>query len=271
MSEIHGATGAYVLHALDRSEVAEFEAHLAVCPTCSREVVEFCETAAELSLLAEATPPPALKRSVLAAIGGVRVLPPDAPAAQAEPPTQAPDPTTGAPPVAAPVAPVAPVDELALRRQRRLTRVLSMAVAAAMVVALSLGAWVYDLVQQRDSQIVATTLETQLYSAPDVTIRPVTLANGARASFVASKSLNRAMFTSDQLPAPGDDRTYQLWTLAGPLQQPTRVTPDNLLGGGTAVKQWFRGPVGDSDALAVSLERAGGAMTPTAIQGAVEL
>ena len=83
MSEIHGATGSYVLHALDPSEVEEFEAHLAVCPTCSQEVVEFCETAAELSLLATVTapPPPALKSSVMSAISGVRVLPPDAPAA----------------------------------------------------------------------------------------------------------------------------------------------------------------------------------------------
>jgi anti-sigma factor RsiW len=77
MSEIHGATGSYVLNALDPSELDEFEAHLAVCPTCSQEVVEFCETAAALSLLATAPPPPALKGSVMAAIAGVRVLPPE--------------------------------------------------------------------------------------------------------------------------------------------------------------------------------------------------
>ncbi len=78
MSEIHGAVGSYVINALDPAELDEFEAHLAVCPTCSREVVEFCETAAELSLLASAAapPPPALRGSVLSAISGVRVLPP---------------------------------------------------------------------------------------------------------------------------------------------------------------------------------------------------
>ena len=58
MSEIHGAVGSYVVHALDPAELDEFEAHLAACPTCSREVVEFCETAAELSLVAPVTPPP---------------------------------------------------------------------------------------------------------------------------------------------------------------------------------------------------------------------
>ena len=57
MSEIHGAVGSYVVNALDPDERAEFEAHLAVCPTCSREVVELGETAAELSLLASDAPP----------------------------------------------------------------------------------------------------------------------------------------------------------------------------------------------------------------------
>ena len=77
MSEIHGAVGSYVVNALDPSELDEFEAHLAVCPTCSREVVEFGETAAELSLLATATaPPPELRSSILSAISEVRVLPP---------------------------------------------------------------------------------------------------------------------------------------------------------------------------------------------------
>ena len=52
MSEIHGAVGSYVVNALDPDELHEFEAHLAVCPTCSREIQEFGETAAELSLLA---------------------------------------------------------------------------------------------------------------------------------------------------------------------------------------------------------------------------
>ena len=80
MSEIHGAVGSYVVNALDPDELDEFEAHLAVCPTCAREVQEFGETAAELSLLASATPPPpALRSSILAAISEVRPLPPEPP------------------------------------------------------------------------------------------------------------------------------------------------------------------------------------------------
>ena len=264
MSEIHGATGSYVLNALDPSELDEFEAHLAVCPTCSREVVEFCETAAQLSLLASTPPPPAaLKGSVMAAISGVRVLPP-------EEPTQAEERPEREELVTRPAPTAAPVDELALRRQRRTTRLLSLAVAAAMVVALGLGGWVVTLVQ-RETPVATSTPETQLLNAPDVQGYTVELKNGAQATFVASKSLNRAMFSSAHLPPLEDGRTYQLWTLSGPLTAPTRATPDNLVSGGSAAKQWFRGPVEHSDALAVSIEHAGGAQAPTDIQGATAI
>ncbi|GAA1432986.1 anti-sigma factor [Microlunatus lacustris] len=262
MSEIHGATGSYVLNALDADELEEFEAHLAVCPTCSREVVEFCETAAELSLLASAPPPPALKGSVMSAISGVRVLPPDVPADDQTAPVDEPRPQ--------PVAAAAPVDELALRRQRRLTRVLSLAVAAALVVALGLGGWVVALTQ-RDVPVATSTLETELLNAADVKGYTIELAEGGEATFVASKSLGRALFSSGDLPALPADQTYQLWTLAGSLDAPTRVTPDNIVSGGAPAKSWLRGPVAESDALAISVEPAGGADTPTTIVGATAL
>jgi len=253
MSEIHGATGSYVLNALDADELEEFEAHLAVCPTCSREVVEFCETAAELSLLASAPPPPALKASVMSAISGVRVLPPDVPADDQTAPVEEAEPQ--------PVAVAAPVDELALRRQRRLTRVLSLAVAAALVVALA----------QREPPVATSTLETELLNAADVKGYTIELADGGEATFVASKSLGRALFSSGDLPALPADQTYQLWTVAGSLEDPSRVTPDNIVSGGAPAKSWLRGPVAESDALAISVEQAGGSTRPTTIVGATVL
>jgi anti-sigma factor RsiW len=265
MSEIHGATGSYVLNALDAGELEEFEAHLAVCPTCSREVVEFCETAAELSLLAAAPPPPALKGSVMSAISGVRVLPPEAPAEE-EVPTPGPH---GRRPAEAAVT-TAPVDELALRRQRRLTRVLSLAVAAALVVALGLGGWVVSLTS-RETPVATSTLETELLNAPDVKGYTVPLTGGGEATFVASKSLGRALFSSGDLPALPADQTYQLWTLSGSLTEPGVITPDNLVSGSGAVKSWLRGPVGQSGALAVSVEPAGGSEQPTDIRGGTDL
>ena len=73
----HGAVGAYVADALDDDERTVFEQHLEGCESCRREVAEFTETAAELTWLSEATPPPSLRTSVLWQIATVRPLPPE--------------------------------------------------------------------------------------------------------------------------------------------------------------------------------------------------
>lgn len=250
MSEIHGASGSYVVNALEPSEQVEFEAHLAGCDTCGPEIVELRETVSELTHLSAAAPPPALKSQVMAAISTVRVLPPEAPTPDS-------------------AAPASQIDQLALRRQVRATRILSVAVAAVLVIALSLGGWVVSLVQH---QAPATaTMQAQLLQAPDLTAHTVTLKDGGKGTFLASKSMNRAMFSSGDLPALGPDQTYELWTLSGPLTAPTRVTPDSLVTGGATAATWFTGPIADSDAVAISIEKAGGASTPTNIQAATAL
>ena len=158
MTEMHESTGTYALNALDAAELTEFEAHLATCETCSVEVAEFCETAVELSLLSLATPPSTLRSHVLDAI-------------RIEPQLSAPDSAAGAGASGTPIATrpaaltarrprravpgseppdepelprlpepePAPVDELAERRQRRRTRILSGLVAAMLVLAVGLG------------------------------------------------------------------------------------------------------------------------------------
>jgi hypothetical protein len=267
MSEIHGAVGSYVVNALDGDEREEFEAHLAVCPTCTREVQEFCETAAELSLLASATPPPAaLRSSILSAISEVRPLPPEL-----LPPEQSAEiaPAQASPPPAAKRAPAArPIDELALRRQQRRTRILSVLVAAVVAAALALGGVVYGLVQARQSQVAQQAAETELLTAPDVKTYTATMKDGGQVSFVVSRSLNRAMFVGKGLPAVGADRTYQLWTLEG-----QRPIPDNTVPGGGDRKEFFRETLGGVTGLAVSIEAAGGATqpNPSTIQVITEL
>jgi hypothetical protein len=290
MSEVHSAVGSYVVNALDGTELDEFEAHLSVCETCSREIREFSETAAELTLLVAAGPPPSLRSSILASIKEVRPLPPEVPLAEAPPVEEPASPATpSAPQTRRPGAPrraliepdqalpfeeeeeeqgppieprsarpaVPPVDELALRRARRRARVLAAVVAAAMLAAVALGGWVYTLVKDRQAQVAEAALETQLYSAPDVKIYPLRLPSGGQFSFVVSKSLNRALFVSNDLPAVSPAQTYQLWTIApAPL-------PDNLIAGGGARKQWFRGQITGTAALAITIEPQGGSPQPT--------
>jgi anti-sigma-K factor RskA len=266
MSEIHGAVGSYVVNALDRDEREEFEAHLAVCPTCTREVQEFCETAAELSLLASATPPPAaLRSSILSAISEVRPLPPEL--LPPEPPAEiaAAQPS---PPAAETVPAERPIDELALRRQQRRTRILSVLVAAVVAASLALGGVVYGLVQARQAQVAQQAAETELLTAPDVKTYTATMKDGGQVSFVVSRSLNRAMFVGKDLPAIGADRSYQLWTLEG-----KRAIPDNTVSGGGDRKEFFRQTLGGVTGLAVSVEAAGGAQqpNPSTIQVITEL
>lgn len=66
-SELHEFTGSYSVDALEAADQTAFEAHLATCDPCRDEVVRFRETAAELSVLSMATPPPRLCVEVLAA------------------------------------------------------------------------------------------------------------------------------------------------------------------------------------------------------------
>lgn len=254
MSEVHGAVGSYVVNALDGPELAEFESHLATCETCRREVVEFSETAAHLGGLVETAPPPALRSSILAAIQQVRPLPPELPMT---PPISEQRPRPAEVESAAGEEPVQVVDELALRRQRRATRLLALAVAATLVVALALGGWVFNLVQERQAQLAESALETQLLSAPDLKVHTTTL-NGAKVSFVVSKSLNKAQFVGYNLPDPGQDKVYQLWTIdqKGPI-------PDSLFSGGTSRKAWFSTDVRRAAALAVTVEPSTGSKLPT--------
>jgi len=251
MSEIHAAVGSYVVHALDGPERAEFEAHLVGCASCRREVLELSEAAAQLTTLTEAPPPPALRSAILSAITEVRPLPPADPEHEGE---HLPRRALAVPDEPADAAP----DELALRRQRRATRLLAFAVAAALVVALAMGGWVVNLVQDRRALVAESALETQLQTAPDAKIYTEKMVNGAPVSFVVSKSLNQALFIAHNLPDPGTGKTYQLWTLETRGEKPNRV-----FSGGTIRKTWFDGGITTASGVAVTIEPAGGSSSPT--------
>ena len=280
MNDVHSAVGSYVADALEVSERAEFEAHLSYCESCRQEVAEFDETTAELARLVATPPPAALRDSVLARIREVRPLPPDEVEDEPAPITAVTAMRPASMRLSGPRFRVGadspdwddPVDDLAEKRQWRRTRILTVAVAAAMVVALALAGWVYTLVQQRDdlaaqreAASVAIQRERDLLSAPDAKVI-ASSTGGARYSFVISQQRNEALFLGTDLANPGSGMAYQLWTLEGKT-----VTPDAMVRGYGRTQKWFTGTVRSATQLAVSIEPAEGSQQPTDIKAAVAI
>ena len=75
--DLHLLTGSYALDALaDDDERADFERHLARCPSCAEETRGLRETAARLAMATAVSPPPELRERVLTAALRTRQLPP---------------------------------------------------------------------------------------------------------------------------------------------------------------------------------------------------
>ncbi|SDD38474.1 anti-sigma factor [Auraticoccus monumenti] len=266
--DLHSDVGAYVADALDDDEREAFEAHLPDCPSCRREVTEFRETVSRLSVVSETAPPPALRASVLAAIAQVRPLPPEV---QEEPSTSV------APPLVAAAPPrrglpeeggtdEGPVDELAVRRQRRVTRLLTGLVAAAVVVALAVGGWAVTLQQRVETIVAESQVRTELLSAPDVEAVSVPLPDGGHVGYTLSRQQDRAILSAAALAETEPGKVYQLWTMqideeAGtPIEETVR--PNATFTGGEDVSVLFD-QVSDTEALAITVEPDTGSTMPT--------
>lgn len=152
-------------------------------------------------------------------------------------------------------------DDLALRRlnrQGRRSRLLTLAVAAVTVIALAFGGWAYVLQRQQQTVASQAAAANQLLSAPDVKTYPVDVG-GTPATFVVSKSLDKAMFVGAELPAAAQGRTYQLWTLdSAKTPKPAATFP-----GGPDTAVFMSGDISAAAALAVTSEPEGGSTKPT--------
>ncbi|AWW41366.1 anti-sigma factor [Streptomyces cadmiisoli] len=227
----HADVGAYVLHALPPGEEAAFENHLAGCAACRREAAEMARTAARMGA-AEARPPsPDLRGVVLERIAAVRQ----------EPPAPAP-------------------------RQRRRQRVLGLALAACLAAATALGGvvrWQYSEAETARRQVAEVRAEAgtlaDVVTAADATISTSALPHGGTASVIASRAQGRTAFIASGLPALGRDRVYELWYAYEGSYRPAGLLP--AAGGRQA--RVLDGRLGESTAVCVTVEPAGGSPQPT--------
>ncbi len=172
MSDIHALSGAYAIAALEEHERALFERHLADCANCRDEVDSLREAATSLSETTMATPPPALRADVLAAITTVRPLPP------------------------------LPAQQSGGHPSRRFRGLL---VAAAAAVAIGTG---LTVTQPWSDDTVDTV--AQVIAAADVDKASAEVGDGTLTVY-RSESIGKAVLVSDDLPAAAEGRVYELW------------------------------------------------------------
>ncbi|MGI5480114.1 anti-sigma factor [Streptomyces lavendofoliae] len=220
-SDIHALAAAYALDALDPAEREAFSGHLQDCAECRKEVSEFGATAARLAAAASQAPPAVMKQRTMAAIDGVRRLPPRVPV-------------------------TAPATSLTGRLRRK---AMPLALAASVAAAASFaGLAVRQYQEGADFRQRARQVERQLdavstvLAAPDARAVHGRAANGAVTSVVTSDRRGKAVFTATGLPAPGPGRTYQLWLAqegtmrpAGFIHRDGTVLVDGNPSGATAV------------------------------------
>ncbi|MEU6935033.1 anti-sigma factor [Streptomyces sp. 2RAF24] len=233
-TDAHTLVAAYALGALEDAERKDFDAHLQTCEACRQEAAEFQATAARLAAAVAQPPPPAAKAQVMAAIDGVRQLPPRVPAASA-----------------------APALGGILRR-----RAVPLALAAGVAAAALGGVAVWQTQNGQDLEQRARQAQQQLdavsavLAAPDAQTVHGKSANGALTTVVTSDQQNKAVFTAANLPAPGPGKTYQLW-----LDHDGTMLPAGLIDRDGAVI--LTGDPADAGAVGLTLEPDGGSPQPT--------
>jgi anti-sigma-K factor RskA len=248
---------AYALDALDATERAAFEAHLASCEICQRELVDLRRVSVGIGLSVAPEPPPASLRS--------RVL--DAAAGRSSAPREEPG--------RAPAASTAAASRIPW-------------LVAAASAAIAIGAILYALSMRAELQTVRTlaaqasdrveTLRTELMrlrqdstrlqqvvsviSAPDA--RQARLSGAGPASAATGVAIwspaTGLVVNARQLPPAEPGRGYELWAIA-PGGAPISVGMLPVAPDGTVSHAIPRLPAIDVEQIAVSIEQAGGSPT----------
>lgn len=245
--DAHTLVAAYAADALEQSERADVEAHLAECDVCRDDLRGFREALAALAQATAEAPPARMREAVMARVRTTAQLPPlDAGAAAVEE--------------------VAP--EHAGRPGRRpLTgsgrALFALAASVLTVVALGAGIWGVSTAGTLSDVRAQQAAVQRVLAADDVVSLSGTpqLADGVVADEVvvlASRSEDTALLLPAGLPVAPEGRTWQAWTVTADGARSAGVFD---VAGGEAVA--LSGGLAGADAVAVSLEPRGGSEAPT--------
>jgi len=228
--EVQELLGAFALDAVDSSEAALVEAHVAVCPRCASEVASHREVAAALAHAGSPAPEGLWDR-----IAGAIVEPPPA----------------------LDLSRVAPFS----RQQRARGPMVGLIAAAAAVTAV-LGTVIVRQ-EQRVDRITAAMKQRALEQAAasadaDARAQRVTLRSDDGGIFAqtAVQENGTSYLVRHNLPRLAEGRTYQLWGAVG-----TRNVSLGLLGQSPGVVSF--NVTGDVTTVAITEEEGGGAVFPS--------
>lgn len=245
-AEVHTLTGAYVCDALDETERAPFEAHLAQCPACSQEVAELRETVARLGMAAATDPPARMRAAVDAAIAVTRQLPPT-------------------------VVPIGVAFEQRERRERRRHGRAAWTgwAAAAALAGVVAGLSIENASQQNRIDAAQHRLDTvtsqssalsSVLSAPDVHSGAGKVTGGGTALVVVSHARDEAAITLAGLSELPAGKTYQLWMIGpGAIRSGGVVSTDAHGSTGPILAKGL----GGAQTLGLTVEPAHGSAQPT--------
>ncbi|MCX5411007.1 anti-sigma factor [Streptomyces sp. NBC_00059] len=231
----HESSAAYVLHALPEEELREFEAHLADCGACRREVAELRDTVAALGRSTAGTPPDGLRERVLRAVATT----------PQEHRPRTPGPRTSG------------------RSPARALRMALAASVAVILVCLGLAGWQHR--EASDARAEAQRAEdsqehlTRVLTAPDAQLETRQLPDGATASVTFSRVENSAALAVSGLPALPANRTYEAWF----MEDGTPVPAGLLTADPGRRLTLLKGSLDDAEAVALTVEPAGGSPQPT--------
>lgn len=239
-ADLHMLTGAFALDALSDRESEDFNRHLAECEACEQEVRELRETAARLAIATAVTPSAEFRARVMAALPGVRQLPP--------------------------LVKNAGRLSFWLRWRWMQRRLPQLVLAACLVLALVAGGFAINEQQQEQKQRHATEQArsqaaalSALFSAPDASFRSAAVKGGGSSTVVSSQTLQRTAFVYTGLTALPSDKVYELWYSKGGHFVPAGLLPDGAVDGATMLTGTPSGAAG----VGVTVEPAGGSPQPT--------
>jgi hypothetical protein len=236
--ELHLLTGSYALDALTGKEQAEYEKHLARCPSCAEEVRGLRETAARLAMATAVVPPPQMRERVLAAVPRTRQLPPMTPNQLARAGKR-----TG-------------LRRVSRGRAGLTAGILTLAAAVAFLVVTQLSTNQQLQQAQASNRQIAAVL-----AAPDARIESVPVTSGGKITAVMSLGQEEAVVTTANLPSLPSARVYQLWvmTASGGARSAGLLS---VTSGGATTPVLADG-VQPGDKLGITVEPAGGTAQPT--------